>query len=47
MASSLTGTGTFKPGTSPNSPQSGGISDVPQKGIITILDIEVSNLNIN
>lgn len=47
VASSLTGTGTFKPGTSPNSPQSGGISDVPQKGIITILDIEVSNPIVN
>ncbi|CAG9819698.1 unnamed protein product [Phaedon cochleariae] len=40
VASSLTGSGSFKPGTSPNSPQSGGMSDVPQKGIVTILDIE-------
>lgn len=44
MASSLTGNTNYKPGTSPNSPQAGGQSDVPQKGVVTILDIEVSNL---
>lgn len=41
VASSLTGNPNFKPGTSPNSPQAGGQLDVPQKGIVTILDIEV------
>ncbi|KAJ8931403.1 hypothetical protein NQ314_015675, partial [Rhamnusium bicolor] len=40
VASSLTGNPNFKPGTSPNSPQAGGQSDIPQKGIVTILDIE-------
>ncbi|XP_018572462.1 breast carcinoma-amplified sequence 3 homolog isoform X2 [Anoplophora glabripennis] len=40
VASSLTGNTNFKPGTSPNSPQAGGLSDIPQKGIVTVLDIE-------
>ncbi|CAH1958847.1 unnamed protein product [Acanthoscelides obtectus] len=40
FASSLTGNATFKPGTSPNSPQAGGIADDIQKGVVTVLDIE-------
>ncbi|XP_060532300.1 breast carcinoma-amplified sequence 3 homolog [Cylas formicarius] len=40
VASSFTGNQNFKPGTSPNSPQAGGHSDVSQKGIVTVLDIE-------
>ncbi|VEN48848.1 unnamed protein product [Callosobruchus maculatus] len=40
VASSLTGNSTFKPGTSPNSPQAGGLADVVQKGVVTVLDIE-------
>ncbi|CAH1124583.1 unnamed protein product [Ceutorhynchus assimilis] len=39
VASSLTGN-QAKLGTSPNSPQAGGSCDVPQKGIVTVLDIE-------
>ncbi|XP_066246460.1 breast carcinoma-amplified sequence 3 homolog [Euwallacea similis] len=42
VASSLTGNQTGKLGTSPNSPQAGGSGDVPQKGIVTILDLESS-----
>lgn len=42
VASSLTGNQTGKLGTSPNSPQAGGSGDVPQKGIVTVLDLEVS-----
>ncbi|XP_050300614.1 breast carcinoma-amplified sequence 3 homolog [Anthonomus grandis grandis] len=30
----------MKLGSSPNSPQAGGSADVPQKGIVTILDVE-------
>lgn len=41
VASSLTGNQTGKLGTSPNSPQAGGSGDVPQKGIVTVLDLEV------
>ncbi|XP_030745857.1 breast carcinoma-amplified sequence 3 homolog isoform X2 [Sitophilus oryzae] len=40
VASSLTGNQMSKLGTSPNSPQAGGSSDVLQKGIVTILDVE-------
>ncbi|KAL1505720.1 hypothetical protein ABEB36_005219 [Hypothenemus hampei] len=40
VASSLTGNQVTKLGTSPNSPQAGGSADVPQKGIVTILDVE-------
>ncbi|XP_076273958.1 breast carcinoma-amplified sequence 3 homolog isoform X3 [Rhynchophorus ferrugineus] len=40
VASSLTGNQTCKLGTSPNSPQAGGSADIPQKGIVTIMDIE-------
>lgn len=39
VASSFTGTSPYKPGGS--SPQAGGQADVLQKGIVTILDIEV------
>uniref|UniRef100_A0A6P7FVH4 Breast carcinoma-amplified sequence 3 homolog n=1 Tax=Diabrotica virgifera virgifera TaxID=50390 RepID=A0A6P7FVH4_DIAVI len=45
VASSLTGNNTFKPGTSPNSPQAGGQSDVSHKGIVTILDIGCPSYN--
>ncbi|XP_056641626.1 breast carcinoma-amplified sequence 3 homolog [Diorhabda sublineata] len=45
VASSLTGTNTYKPGTSPNSPQAGGQLDVPHKGIVTVLDISSPNLH--
>lgn len=43
VASSLTGNSSFKPGTSPASAQSIGntIADTLQKGVVTILDIEV------
>ncbi|XP_008191608.1 breast carcinoma-amplified sequence 3 homolog isoform X1 [Tribolium castaneum] len=40
VAGSLTGNPNFKPGSSTSSPQAGGVADVPQKGIVTILDIE-------
>ncbi|KAG5893569.1 hypothetical protein JTB14_028336 [Gonioctena quinquepunctata] len=43
VASSLTGNTTFKPGTSPSSPQAGGQFDIPQKGVVTILDLEIIN----
>lgn len=43
VASSLTGSQSYKPGTSPNSPQSGTNADIPQKGIVSIIDIEVNN----
>ncbi|CAG9856672.1 unnamed protein product [Phyllotreta striolata] len=39
VANSLTGSNNFRPGTSPNSPQAGGQADVPQNGVVTILDI--------
>lgn len=45
MASSFTGTSPYKPGG--NSPQAGGQADVLQKGIVTILDIEVTILLIS
>lgn len=45
VASSLTGTSPYKPGGS--SPQAGGQADVLQKGIVTILDIEVSCCSIH
>ncbi|XP_044255626.1 breast carcinoma-amplified sequence 3 homolog isoform X2 [Tribolium madens] len=46
VAGSLTGNPNFKPGgSSTSSPQAGGAADVPQKGIITILDIENKNMN--
>ncbi|ENN74395.1 hypothetical protein YQE_09013, partial [Dendroctonus ponderosae] len=40
VALSLTGNQVSKLGTSPNSPQAGCSADVPQKGIVTILDVE-------
>lgn len=45
VAGSLAGIPNFKPGSSSSSPQAGGISDVPQKGIVTVLDIENKNIN--
>jgi hypothetical protein len=45
VAGSLTGNPHFKPGSSTSSPQAGGAADGPQKGIVTILDIENKNIN--
>jgi hypothetical protein len=44
VAGSLTGNPHFKPGSSTSSPQAGGAADGPQKGIVTILDVEVRQL---